>query len=94
VPSASERCSKCQQPLTAEGLAVARGTTMKLRAEANAATIRELSRQLQGPAVWVSEARTVLVTRHQDGTMTVATRSEPDARWGPPVTVHPEGATE
>jgi hypothetical protein len=51
-------------------------------------------RQRVDGAVWVNEARTVLVTRHQDGTMTVATRSEPDARWGPPVTVHPEGATE
>jgi hypothetical protein len=45
-------------------------------------------------AVWVNDERTVLVTRLDDGTMTVATRSEPDARWGPPVTVHPEGATE
>jgi hypothetical protein len=43
-------------------------------------------------SVWVSGSGTVLVTRHQDGTLTVATRSEPDARWGPPVTVHPEAS--
>jgi hypothetical protein len=37
---------------------------------------------------WVNAERTVLVV--ENGTMTVATRPDSDATWGPPVTVRLE----
>jgi hypothetical protein len=40
--------------------------------------------------IWVSDGRTVLVTRYDDGMMTVATRPGPDAIWSPPIIVRPE----
>lgn len=48
--------------------------------------------------IWVSPERTVLITlwsasEESPEQMTVATRSEPGATWGPPVTVVEE-ATE
>jgi hypothetical protein len=43
--------------------------------------------------VHVSDDLLVLVTVLGDGTMTVATRTHPDAIWSPPVVVRPE-ATE
>jgi hypothetical protein len=43
-----ERCECCEQPLTAEGQAHAQEVVMRLRAEANAGTIRDLQQQLEG----------------------------------------------
>lgn len=43
------------------------------------------------PAHWVNPERTVLVSRHPDGSLSVALREDPDAIWGPPITVHREG---
>ena len=40
--------------------------------------------------VWVNEERTVLVSMWPDGTVTVATRPDPHATWGPPVTMKEE----
>ncbi|MBA2706563.1 MAG: hypothetical protein H0U59_01995 [Gemmatimonadaceae bacterium] len=34
--------------------------------------------------IWVSPQRTVLVTLWESGQMTVATRTDPAATWGPP----------
>lgn len=42
-------------------------------------------------ALLVNDDRTVLVRIWQDGTTEVATRPNPDAIWGPPVAVQPEG---
>jgi hypothetical protein len=43
-------------------------------------------------ALWVNADRTVLVRCGEDGTMEVATRSDPGAIWGPPVVVVEEMA--
>lgn len=40
--------------------------------------------------IWVSSDRCTLVTLYDDGTMTVATRPDAGAIWGPPVTVREE----
>lgn len=45
---------------------------------------------MSGYQLWVNTDRTILVRQHPDGTMDVATRPQPAATWGPPVTVHPE----
>lgn len=37
--------------------------------------------------LWVNDTRTVLVRWWPDNTMEVATRSHPDAIWGPPTTL-------
>jgi hypothetical protein len=41
--------------------------------------------------IWVNEARTILLTQHPNGSFSVALRDEPDAIWGPPIDVQPEG---
>lgn len=53
--SADERCPRCQQPMIAEGLAVAQGVAMKLRAESNAAAIRGLVAERDALATRVKE---------------------------------------
>lgn len=45
---------------------------------------------MEGYKLWVNAERTVLVRLWDDGSMEVATRSEPGATWGPPVEVREE----
>jgi hypothetical protein len=40
--------------------------------------------------LWVNDERTVLVRLWASGELEVALRQEPDAIWGPPITVKPE----
>jgi DNA-binding XRE family transcriptional regulator len=40
--------------------------------------------------LWVNKARTVLVSEHEDGNVTVALRDEEGAIWGPPILCVPE----
>lgn len=42
------------------------------------------------PRHWVNAERTVLVTQHPNGTMSIAVRDHPDAIWGPPIDVEEE----
>jgi hypothetical protein len=42
------------------------------------------------PGVYVSEDRMTLVNVYGNGQVTVATRRDPDAVWGPPVRVELE----
>lgn len=40
---------------------------------------------------WLNEERTVLVQMWEDGSMTIATRPDPWATWGPPTRLLLEG---
>ena len=67
--------------LEARGLVerVARGQWRLLRARRGGLGVTRVRRQ------WIDADRLVLVVELDDGTLTVATRPEVDAVWGPPV---------